>query len=71
MRRYNNPKIWFPVFLLLIVATGCSDADKATNLGLVPPTVISVAPPSGVGGACPNTVVTRHLQRGHESCHHQ
>jgi hypothetical protein len=58
MRRYNNPKIWFPVFLLLIVATGCSDADKATNLGLVPPTVISVAPPSGVGGACPNTVVT-------------
>jgi hypothetical protein len=59
MRRYNNPKIiWFAVMLLLIVATGCSDGDKATNLGLIPPTVIAVAPPSGAAGACPNTVVT-------------
>ena len=58
MRRYNNPKIWFPIFLLLIVATGCSDADGATNRGLIRPTVTAGAPPSGAAGACPNTVVT-------------
>jgi hypothetical protein len=58
MRRYNNPKIWFPAFLLLIVATGCSDPDKTANPGLTPPTVISVAPPNGAIGACPNTIVT-------------
>jgi len=59
MRRYNNPKIWFPAFLLLIVATGCSDPDKTgTNPGLVPATVISVAPPKGAVDACPSTIVT-------------
>src|SRR5579863_1095893 len=59
MRRYSNPKIWLPAFLLLIVATGCSDPDKtAGNPGLTPPTVISVAPPNGSVGACPSTIVT-------------
>jgi hypothetical protein len=59
MREYNSHKIWFIAFLLLIVGTGCSDPDKAgTNPGLTPPTVTSVAPPSGSAGVCPNTVVT-------------
>jgi hypothetical protein len=58
MRRYNNPKIWFPAFLLLIVATGCSDPDKTgTNPDLIPPTVISETPLSGAAGLC-TTVVT-------------
>jgi hypothetical protein len=59
MRRYSNPKIWFPAFLLLIVATGCSDPDKTgTNPGLIPPTVISETPLSDAAGVCPNAVVT-------------
>ena len=59
MRRHSNHKIWFTSFLLLIVATGCGDPDKTTgNPGLTQPTVISVAPPAGVSGACPNTIVT-------------
>lgn len=58
MRRYNNHKIWFPAFLLLIVATGCNDPDKTgTNPGLVPPTVISETPVSGAAGLC-TTLVT-------------
>jgi len=59
MRRYSYTKIWFPVFLLLIAATGCSDPDKSgTNPDLVQPTVISVTPPTGTAGACPNSIVT-------------
>src|SRR5579863_6677795 len=63
MRRYSNPKIWFPAFLLLIVATGCSDPDKnagAANPGspLTPPTVVSVVPLGGATGVCQGAVVT-------------
>lgn len=58
MRRYSNHTIWFIAFLMLIFATGCSDPDKAGNPGVTPPTVISVAPPDGADGACPNTIVT-------------
>jgi hypothetical protein len=59
MRRYNNHKIWFAAFLLLMSANGCSDLDKAgINPTVTPPTVISVAPPNGAIGACPNTIVT-------------
>jgi hypothetical protein len=58
MRRYKSYKIWFTAFLLLIFGAGCGDPDKAgTNPGLIPPTVISVAPPSGAVGVCPNTIV--------------
>jgi hypothetical protein len=59
MRRFSNSKIWFPAFLLLVVATGCSDADKTgTNPDLLPPAVISVTPLTGSTGACPNAPVT-------------
>jgi hypothetical protein len=60
MRKENGHKICFTALLLLIFAfvTGCSDPDKAGNPGLTPPTVTSVAPPKGVVGACPNTIVT-------------
>ena len=37
----------------------------------VPPTVISVAPPNGATGICPNTLVDRHLQRSDEVFHDQ
>jgi Bacterial Ig-like domain len=58
MRKENSHKIWFTAFLLFIFGAGCSDPDKAGNPGLTPPTVISVAPPDGAAGACPNTIVT-------------
>ena len=59
MHRFNNHKIWFIAFLLLIFGAGCSDPDKTgTNPGLIPPTVTSEFPPSGAAGVCPNTVVT-------------
>ena len=59
MRRYSAHTICFISFLLLVVATGCSDPDKSGgNPSLTPPAVMSVAPPSGAGGACPNTIVT-------------
>jgi hypothetical protein len=59
MRKYGNSKIWFPALLMLLVATGCSDSDKSgTNPTVTPPTVISVAPPSGASSACPSTVAT-------------
>jgi len=59
MRRYNNHNIGFIAFLLLMFCAGCSDPDKTgTNPGVTPPTVISVAPPDGAAGACPNTIVT-------------
>ncbi len=59
MRRYNNYKIWFTAFLLLIVSSGCSDPDKnaGTIPGVTPPTVISVGPRNGANGVCPNTIV--------------
>jgi hypothetical protein len=59
MRKENSShKIWFTAFLLLVFGAGCSDPDKAGNPGFTPPTVISVAPPDGAVGACPNTIVT-------------
>ena len=58
MPRYNNYKIWFTAFLLLMFGAGCSDPDKtAGNRGVTPPTVISVTPPNLAGGICPDTVV--------------
>ncbi len=57
MHKYNNLKIWLPAFLLLIVATGCSDPDKTgTNPALIPPTVISETPLSGATGLCTTAV---------------
>ena len=58
MRRYNNYTTCFIAFLLLIIGAGCSDPDKAGNPGTTPPTVISVEPPNGSAGVCPNTIVT-------------
>ena len=58
MRRYNNYTMCFLAFLLLIIGAGCSDPDKAGNPGTTPPTVISVEPPNGSAGVCPNTIVT-------------
>jgi ice-binding like protein/Big-like domain-containing protein len=58
MRRYNNYTMCFLAFLLLILGAGCSDPDKAGNPGTTPPTVISVAPPDGSAGVCPNTIIT-------------
>ncbi len=58
MSTYKNAKIWLPAFLLLIIATGCSDPDKTTNPNLVPPTATSVTPLSASTGGCPNAPVT-------------
>jgi len=59
MHKYGNLKIWFTAFLLLIFSAGCSDYDKTgSNPSVTPPTVASVAPPSGSGAACPNSIVT-------------
>src|ERR1700682_4125837 len=58
MRRYNNYTMCFLAFLLLIIGAGCSDPDKAGNPGFTPPTVVSVEPPDGSAGVCPNTIVT-------------
>jgi Ice-binding-like/Bacterial Ig-like domain len=58
MRRYNNYTTCFIAFLLLIIGAACSDPDKAGNPGTTPPTVISVEPPNGSAGVCPNTIVT-------------
>ena len=59
MRKLSSLPICFTAFLMLIAATACSDPDKtAGNPGVTPPTVISVAPPDGAAGACPNTIVT-------------
>src|ERR1700694_2492943 len=59
MRRYSNYTMCFLAFLLLITGAGCSDPDKAGNPGTTPPTVISVAPPDGSAGVCPNTIIRR------------
>ena len=59
MRRHNYYEIWFIALLMLIFTAGCGDPDKSGgNPGVTPPTVISVAPPNGANGACPNTIVT-------------
>jgi Ice-binding-like/Bacterial Ig-like domain len=59
MRRYNNHKIWFATFLMGVFGAGCGDPDKnGNNPGVTPPIVMSVAPPAGSAGACPNLPVT-------------
>jgi hypothetical protein len=60
MRTYNNYKICFTAFMLLMVGVGCSDPDKNAGAipGLTSPTVVSVAPPNAATGACPNTIIT-------------
>src|SRR4029077_15467455 len=57
MVRHSNYTIWFTTLLLLLVADGCSDPDKAVAPGLTPPTMISVAP-TGATGACTNTILS-------------
>jgi hypothetical protein len=57
-RGYNHSKIWFAAFLLLVFSAGCNDYDKNSNPALVPPTVVTTAPPNGAAGACPNAPVT-------------
>ena len=59
MARYSAHTIGSISFLLLIIATGCSDPDKSGgNAGLSSPVVMTVAPVDGASGACVNTVVT-------------
>ena len=59
MRKHSNNAIWLTtLFLLLLIANGCSDPDKnGGGQGLTPPTVPSVAP-TGASDACTNTIVT-------------
>ena len=57
MLRYSNYKIGFTTLLLLLFANGCSDPDKTAGTGLIPPTVVSVAP-TGASSACTNTIVS-------------
>ena len=58
--RGNNIKlkleILFAAFLLLIFSAGCNDSPNPASKTL--PTAVSVGPPSGTGGSCPNSVVT-------------
>jgi hypothetical protein len=59
MRTYRAHTICFLSFLLLIIATACSDPDKTGgNAGLTAPVVTAVAPLTGSTGACTNTIVT-------------
>ena len=58
MNKQNTRKIWFIALLTMMFATGCGDSDHSRNPGLTSPTVISVAPPTGAVGTCPNTVIT-------------
>src|SRR5208282_4667801 len=55
MRKYNTAKIWLPAFLLLVLATGCSNSN---NPDKIPPTATSVAPLSASTGGCSNAPVT-------------
>ncbi len=57
MRRYNSYTIWLATFLLgfvVIFIAGCGGPSHPAPA----PTVMSAAPPTGTGGACPNTMVT-------------
>lgn len=58
MLNVKTLKIWFTAFLLTIFATGCGDPDKTPNASLIPPTVLSAAPPDAASGACPDTILT-------------
>ncbi|MDP9160007.1 MAG: ice-binding family protein [Acidobacteriota bacterium] len=62
MRKVKVSKIWISAFLLLVLATGCSDPDKnpkALTPGnpLAPPTVTAVTPINASTLICPNTAV--------------
>src|ERR1700682_4890074 len=56
--KQNTRKIWFIACLTLIFLGGCGDPDHNRFPGLTPPTVISIVPPEGALGVCPNTVIT-------------
>ncbi|MCU1271658.1 MAG: hypothetical protein JWN74_2952, partial [Acidobacteriaceae bacterium] len=58
MSKQNTRKIWFTACLTLIFLGGCGDPDHNRFPGLTPPTVISIAPPDGALGVCPNSVIT-------------
>jgi hypothetical protein len=62
MLKSKVSKIWIPAFLLAVGIVGCADPDKNAGSGagspLTPPTVISVTPPDGSAGSCPNALVT-------------
>ncbi len=57
MRTFKNYTILLAASLLLISA-GCSDNNNTTSTNTGAPTASSMAPPSGAGAACPNTIVT-------------
>ena len=62
MRKLKVSKIWIPAFLLAVVISGCSDADKNAGTGnpgdpLTLPTVTLVTPPDGSTLVCPNSPV--------------
>lgn len=53
-------KLWvIAILALMVMGVGCGDPDEnpGSSKGLVPPTV-TVTPPNGTAGLCPNTVVT-------------
>ena len=57
-QRNSSHKTLFAIFLLLIIATSCSDSDKnGGNSNLTPPTVTLVTPANGDVGVCPNVVI--------------
>ncbi len=62
MLKFKVSKIWIPAFLLAVLMPGCGDPDKNPGAGnpgapLTPPTVISVTPPDGSAGVCPNNAL--------------
>lgn len=58
MHKFNY-KLCFIAIFALVIGVGCGDPDQnaSSSKGLVPPTV-TVTPPNGSAGLCPNTVVT-------------
>ncbi len=60
MHKFNH-KLWvvIAILALMVIGVGCGDPDEnpGSSKGLVPPTV-TVTPPNGSVGLCPNTVVT-------------
>ena len=60
IRNFNDHAICFAAIVLLGFSVACSDADKNASAlpGLSAPSVISEAPFSGNGAACPNSLIT-------------
>ncbi len=60
MRKLKVIQIGILAFFLAVVFAGCGDPDKnsGTNPSFIPPTVLSVIPPVGSSGICPNAIVT-------------